>query len=118
MLTRAVKEITNISDNADINLENYFEAISYINTLYNFVNKIKMVAPINEITFLPTFKGYNTCSKYNIIIEDEKSSQMKIIHVKSTYFLEDGIWKKVNEVLGDMVSSAVYKKDTIMFELK
>ena len=118
MLTEAIKQVTSISDNEDINLSNYFEAINNINTLYRFINKIKMIAPIKEITFLPTFRGRVTCEKYGLAPATDDESSMKIIHVKSEYFLEDGTWKKVNEILGDMISSVVYKKDIIMFKLK
>ena len=38
MLIKATEQITHISDNQSINSENYFESLSFIGNLYNFIN--------------------------------------------------------------------------------
>lgn len=62
MLINTIKEITHISEDENINSENYLEAITYINNAYTILNLLKGIVP-NDISvhFRPTFKGIYTC---------------------------------------------------------
>jgi len=96
MLIKAVQEITDISDNQEINSANYFEAINYINNLYKIINIMKMVSDCKEMVFLPTFKGKYTCEKYNIE-STEKENEMKYFEIQSASFLEDRVKKDITK---------------------
>lgn len=88
MLIKSVEQITKISDNNDINSQNYLESISYINNLYDVINMLKSVISFSDTVFEPTFKGRYTCSKYNIP-STEKENDLKFFILKTSEFLED-----------------------------
>lgn len=118
MLINAVEQITKISDNAEINSSNYFEGINYINTLYNFISKLKLISEkYNTIEFAPTFKGRFTCEKFNIpSTEDE--NLMKVLVIKNAVFLEEiEVKKNIDEILGPICRNITYDKDMIKFVL-
>ena len=117
MLTKAVKQISAISDKEEINTSNYVEAINYISTLYNIINKLKLVVPVKEVVFLPTFRGRVTCEKYGLPPATDEEAEMKILRMKSEHFLEDRIWEKMDAALGSISSSIVYNKDVIIIRL-
>ena len=48
MLLKATKEITKISENENINLQNYLEATNYIDQIYKFINKFKLIISIKK----------------------------------------------------------------------
>lgn len=119
MLAKIIHEITQISEDTSINLENYMESINFINNVYNFINKIKMVAPVTSMTFKPTFKGRMTCEKFNIdgsVYENE----MRYFVVDSALFLEDKEQKKqqIRDELGSICESIEFDATTVRFILK
>ena len=120
MLAKVIHEITKISDNTTINLENYMESISYVNNVYSFINKIKMVVPVSNIEFEPSFKGRMTCEKFNISVFDEKESEMKYFVTKSVFFLEDKETKKglIRDIIGPICESIEFDGEIIKFILK
>lgn len=119
MLAKVVHELTQITDNNTINLENYMESINFINNVYLFINKIKMVTPISTIHFQPSFKGKTTCEKFNIE-SSEKENEMKYFVTTSTFFLEDKESKKelVRLTMGPICESIDFDGATIRFILK
>lgn len=120
MLAKIIHDITQITDSTMINLENYMEAISFIDSAYSFINKIKMVAPVSSVHFEPSFKGRMTCEKFNLECLNEKESEMKYFIVKSTLFLEDkdATRELVREMLGPICESIEFDEETIRFVLK
>ena len=88
MLIKSAEQITRISDNPDINSQNYLEVISYINNLYDVINLLKPIIPFYDAEFYPTFKGKYTCGKYNIE-STTKENELKVFCIKTTEFLED-----------------------------
>ena len=94
MLSKITEQITHITNDDTINSENYMEAISYINNIYQFINKIKMIVPTSNIIFYPSFKGRFTCEKYNLSAS-EKEQEMRYFVIQSSAFLEDKENKKV-----------------------
>ena len=120
MLAKVIHEITKISEDTTINLENYMESINFINNAYSFINKIKMVTPISNIHFEPSFKGRMTCEKFNLEVRDEKETEMKYFVTKSVLFLEDKETKKeqIRDILGPLCESIEFDGETIRFLLK
>lgn len=119
MLIKTTQQITRISDDNKINSDNMFECMNYVDNIYNFINKIKLIVPINEIEFLPSFKGRNTCAKYSIMSK-EYENEMRFFVVKSGLFLVDidKIKKDVNEILGPICDRISYEGNKIAFILK
>lgn len=120
MLAKVIHEITKITDNNNINLENYMESINFINNAYSFINKIKMITPISNIHFEPSFKGRMTCEKFNLEVHDEKECEMKYFITKSVLFLEDKEVKKemIRDTLGPICESIEFDGEIIRFLLK
>ena len=56
MLIKACSVITRISDDAEVNAENYMEGIGFISNLYNFMNALKLAVPLKQVEFLPHLK--------------------------------------------------------------
>lgn len=117
MLIKAEKEITKISDNEEINSENYFESLSFIESLYLFINKLKLVVPLSDVHFEPTFKGRFTCEKYNIR-STEKENDMKYFIIDSMLFLEDTTRDKFEEVFNAMYNGVEFDNTKVKITLK
>lgn len=119
MLSKATKEITAISDKDSINSENYLESLNYIDNLYFFINKLKMAISLDQIVFLPTFKGANTCGRY-AIESNEKENSLKFFSIEYPEFIEDKekIEKNLSDVLGSDCEKIEYSGDIISFTLK
>jgi hypothetical protein len=116
MLIKACNIITRISDNDEINNENYMEGISYISNLYNFMNALKLVIPLKQIEFLPSFKGKYTVEKLGVSATD-KENEMKVFKVKSPLFLEDEIQEKIKEVMSNLCENVLLEDDILTFYL-
>lgn len=110
MLIKATEQITHISDNQNINSENYFESLSFIGNLYNFINKIKTIINIKNIEIKPTFKGKYTCEKYNIPSTLEEN-EMRLFVIKSEEFFED---EKINKLKGILAEYKIEAKENIL----
>ena len=118
MLIEATKQITQISNKEDVNSQNYFEAINYIDNLYKVVNLLKLVVPVKELMFLPTFKGRYTCEKFGIL-SNEDENEMRYFVIESKLFLEDkaGKEKKLAEVIGPLCKSISLNEDILTITL-
>jgi hypothetical protein len=118
MLIEATQQITRISDKNDINSQNYFEAINFIDNLYTVINKLKLVISTKDIVFMPTFKGRYTCEKFGIVSE-ERENEMKYFVIESKLFLEDTKEKekKLIEVIGPLCKDLSLKDDILTITL-
>lgn len=74
MLIRALKEIT-YRENSEEYLQNYLDALPFIDEVYFFVKDISRLVPANKIVFRPTF---NT-----------KTADMTYFEIQSRAFLGD-----------------------------
>lgn len=116
MLIKAQSIITKISDDANINAQNYMESLDFITELYLFINKLKLVIPGKDIEFLPSFKGKYTCLKLGMV-STEKENQLKFIRVRSRLFLEDKYINKLVEHLGPDCEEIRVVDDVVEFTL-
>jgi hypothetical protein len=122
MLIKASKEITRISlDKEEINVQNYMESFAYVSTLYNFLNKLKMIIPVKDISFLPTFRGAKTCERFGLD-STEKENEMKSIKIITNLFFEEDtkeeLRKRVTEELGPDCELISYDDGIVSFILK
>ena len=118
MLAKVIHEITQITEDSSINLENYMESIQFIDNAYRFINKIKLVTPVGNIHFEPSFKGRMTCEKFNLCANEEEN-EMRYFITKSTLFLEDKNTKEqIREILGPICESIEFDGEIIRFILK
>lgn len=116
MIIDAVKSITTISDDEETNAQNYMEGLEYIGNLYAFMNKLKLVLPLDEATFLPSFKGKYVVEKLGISSVD-KENEMKIFIVQSPLFLEDTTILGLKKELSDICEQIERVSDIITFYL-
>lgn len=112
MLIKAQKEITAISDDETVNMQNYMESLNYVSNLYLFINKIKSIIPMESVKFLPSFYGKMTCSKY------DKESEMKVLRVTSPLFFVDKTAKDIMNKMESICENIELENDTITFILK
>jgi hypothetical protein len=118
MLIDICNDITRLTDNEDVNTQNYLESLSYINNLYDVLNELKLVVSMNNLVFLPTFKGYYICEQLGIDCTD-KESEMKFFKIKSSLFLEDEqIKHNIKEKFLDSSEKVFFKDDTLTIILK
>ena len=117
MLIKACNAITKISDNDEINSQNYLEAIDYISNLYNFINELGEVVNLSKIQFLPSFKGKYIVEKLGIAA-DEKENEMKVFKIKSPLFLEDkGLLYDIKVKMSKICEKIIVVDDIILFYL-
>lgn len=119
MLAKVIHEITHITEDSRINLENYMESIEFVNNVYKLINKLKMIVPINSTHFEASFKGRMTCEKFNLsasLYENE----MRYFIAKSALFLEDKDSKKeqIRTSLGPICESIEFDGEKVTFILK
>lgn len=119
MLVKVAEQITRISNNEEINSENYLESLNYIDTVFRFVGKLKQVIPMANVIFEPTFKGIFTCQKYNIDSLPEEN-EMRYFVTNSPLFLEDYEEKKdrIREIFGPICETIEFDGATVRFILK
>ena len=117
MLIKAVQQITHISDNPDINSQNYLESMRYINNLYTFVSKFKLVVDnMDSVEFIPSFKGKYTSEKLNIQTT-ERESELKYIVLKSELFLGDNFKNMVKEIMDSICNNIEFENEYAKFSL-
>ena len=62
-----LEKITKISDNEEINEENYLESLYYCDSLTKIEEIYNIIkSRFEDVEILPSFKGKETCKKYNI----------------------------------------------------
>lgn len=116
MLIKACSVITRISDDAEVNAENYMEGIGFISSLYNFMNALKLAVPLKQVEFLPSFKGKYTVEKLGVSATD-KENEMKVFKVKSSLFLEDEVQEKIKEIMSNLCENVLLEDDVLTFYL-
>ena len=116
MLIKACNNITKISEDPAINAENYMEGIAFVSNLYDFLNALKLVVPIKNVEFLPSFKGKYIIEKLGVSATD-KENEMKVFKVKSSLFLEDEIQEKIKEVMSGLCENVLLEDDVLTFYL-
>jgi hypothetical protein len=116
MIIDAIKAITIISDDEETNAQNYMEGLDYMSNLYDFLNHLKLVVPVDKVTFLPSFKGKYVVEKLGLASVD-KENEMKIFIIQSSLFLEDKTVLKLKRELSDICEKIEKKKDVITFYL-
>lgn len=117
MLKKAIHSITKISDNDEINFNNYLDSLNYVSILYKFLNLLKLSVSDKSIVFLPSFKG-----KYIVetlrMSSTSKENEMKVIKIKSDLFLVDETLKDIKERMDELCEDIVRIDDVIIFTLK
>lgn len=116
MLIKAQKEITKISENEDINSQNYLESLNYISNLYLFINKLKGIISTEDVKFLPSFYGMNTSLKMNLNLSG-KETEMKILKLSSSLFLVDNTAKQIKKTFEKMCENIIQDGEIITFIL-
>jgi hypothetical protein len=116
MIIDAMKSITEISDNAEVNAQNYMEGLDYIGNLYEFLNKLKLAVNVKKVEFLPSFRGKYIVEKLGLKSTD-KENEMKVFRVQSPLFLEDKTVSSIKKELSDMCEQIDKRKDVITFYL-
>jgi len=109
--------ITRISDNEEINSQNYLESIDYISNLYSFLKELGEVIPLSKMQFLPSFKGKYIVQKLGIPATD-KENEMKVFKVRSTLFLGDRpLLQEIKLKMASICEEIIVFDDTIIFYL-
>lgn len=116
MIIEAIKIITTISDDETTNTENYMEGLNYMDNLFNFLNKLKIVVPVEKVEFLPSFKGKYIVEKLGIA-SDDKENEMKVFRVRSTLFLEDEVLLRLQDEMKNMCEQIEKEEDLLTFYL-
>jgi len=117
MLIKACNAITKISDNDEINAQNCLEAIDYISNLYNFINELDQVIPVNKVQFMPSFKGKYVVERLGIAADD-KENQLKFFKIKSPLFLEDkGLLYDIKVKMSNTCEKIIVVDDIMLFYL-
>jgi hypothetical protein len=120
MLIQTCNVITRISSDEEINAQNYIEGLNYINNLYTFLNTLKLAVPLEEVKFLPSFKGKYVVEKLGLA-STAKENEMKVFIVQSPLFLGDKkksnkkVLEKVTKELSKICEEIDLKKDVITF---
>jgi hypothetical protein len=116
MIIDAIKSITTITEDEQANAQNYMEGLDYINNLYSFLNKLKLVIPLEKAKFLPSFKGKYIVEKLGLSSVD-KENEMKIFKVQSSLFFEDKTVLGIKKELSDICEQIEKVNDIITFYL-
>jgi hypothetical protein len=116
MLIRACNNITKISEDPVINIENYMEGLGFISNLYNFLNYLKLSVPLKSVEFLPSFKGKYTVEKLGVSATD-KENEMKVFKIQSSLFLEDKIQESIKDVMSSICEAILQEDDVLTFYL-
>jgi hypothetical protein len=116
MIIDAIKIITIISEDEITNTQNYMEGLNYMDNLFNFLNKLKIVVPIEKVEFLPSFKGKYIVEKLGIA-SDDKENEMKIFRVKSNLFFEDEVLLRLQDEMKNICEQIEKNEDLLTFYL-
>lgn len=121
MLIDAQKEITRVSENEMLNMQNYMESLSYVSNLYDFLNKLKSVLPdISDIDFLPSFYGRLSCTE--LLRADspysDKEAELKVLRLSSPLFFVDNTAKDIMKKMKTLCEEIRIEDGIMTFILK
>lgn len=118
MIRKALKDICKISDNDEINIENYLSSLNYIDNLYDLIIILQESFSVKQLSFLPSFKAFSVTEKLGIP-SDSKENELKIIKVKSNLFLEDiKLVEKVKSRAAHLCENIILVDNILIFNLK
>lgn len=98
-LSNIFKEITHISEEEQYNHQNYMSALPYIDKLYKFINILKVIVPMDEVKFLPSYKDINISQQLGLDPSIEESS-FHVLILQSPLFFGD----MLEEIKGNMIA--------------
>ena len=118
MIHKALKDICKISNDESINMENYLDAINYIDNLYHLESVLKRHVSIRQLSFLPSFKGKYLCERLGIT-SDPEENVMKVFRVTSDVFrVDDELTQKITDEMQDFCNKITVVDNMIIFILK
>ncbi len=118
MIKKALKEITNISDDEEINTENYLDALNYLDNIYKVVSVIEEYFSIDDLHFLPSYKGKYIVEKIGMLSSTEEN-ELRVFRVQSPLFLDEEKLQKLEDSCTNEISCDVtYENDTLTITLK
>ena len=118
MIKKALKEITSISDDDEINTENYLEALTYLDNIYKVVTVIEEYFSIDDLHFLPSFKGKYVVEKIGMLSTTEEN-ELRVFKLQSPLFLEtEKLQKLENSCVSEIGSDVTFEDDVLTIVLK
>jgi len=118
MIKKALREITVISDDENDNIENYLDALNYLDNLYKLVTVLQKYVSINDIYFLPSFKGKYIVERLGIPSTDEENN-LKYFRIQSSLFNSDiNTVSKIKTDCTRLCDNITQDNDIITFILK
>ena len=113
MIKKALKEITNISDDEEINTENYLDALNYLDNIYKVVSVIEEHFSIDELVFLPSYKGKYIVDRIGMLSTTEEN-ELRVFKIKSSLFLDQKKLKELEDSCKKEINSDVIFEDNIL----
>lgn len=88
MIIRVLNDITKISDDEEINTENFLDSLNYVDTIYNLISMIQNDVNLKLVKFLPSFKGMFVVEKLGVgSVASE--NELKLFRIQSEQFVSD-----------------------------
>lgn len=118
MINLILKNITCISEDDNLNTENYLASLQYLDNIYKLIIIFQKFISLKDITFLPSFKDKNLIEKLGIICS-EAENELRYFEIKSNLFL--GQNENVNKMIKEcekICDSVTKNDDKIIMILK
>lgn len=111
-MIEALKEVCRISEDDEINQQNWMDSIQYSDNIYDVEKLLSEYVPQKSITFLPTFKGIHVVEKLGMLSTADEN-EMRVFMVKSPSFESDQTAvKRIEYNAKYMGIKTKYDKDT------
>lgn len=118
MFTKALKEMTWISENEDDNLENYLDALNYLDNMYPLIYRLQQYINVGDVQFLPSYKGKYIVERLGIP-STASENELKFFKIKSALFASDkNLTAQIKIACTDLCSCITQKDDVVIFILK
>lgn len=119
MIKKALTEISTISDIDSDNLENYLDALNYLDNVYKLLNILKSFMPLKDnIKFHPSFISKTIAERLGMLTTDEQN-EMKYFIAESDIFSSDEETTKTIMLECDEICKFIQRDgNTITFILK
>ncbi len=118
MIKKALREITNISDDEEVNTENYLDALNYLDNVYKVVSVIDEYFSIDDLHFLPSYKGKYIVERIGMLSTTEEN-ELRVFRLQSPLFLdEERLHKLENGCINEIGCNVTYENDILTIVLQ
>ena len=115
---KALNKITEISDDEGANLDNYLDALNYIDNIYRLERALDGTVSYDSVEFLPSFKGKYVVERLGIASTADENELRCFKMESEEFYLNETLVSKIIKACKDTSEKVSIDGDIITIILK